>query len=97
MINDSVQKVAEGTRLVDDSGETLADIVVSIESVLSLISNISVASQEQATGINHVNTAVSQMDTMTQQNAALVEETSAVSASMNTEARKLQELMKFFK
>ena len=97
LINDSVQKVAEGTRLVDDSGETLADIVVSIESVLSLISNISVASQEQATGINHVNTAVSQMDTMTQQNAALVEETSAVSASMNTEARKLQELMKFFK
>jgi methyl-accepting chemotaxis protein len=97
LINDSVQKVAEGTRLVDDSGETLTGIVVSIESVLSLISNISVASQEQATGINHVNTAVSQMDTMTQQNAALVEETSAVSASMNTEARKLQELMKFFK
>jgi methyl-accepting chemotaxis protein len=97
LINDSVQKVAEGTRLVDNSGETLAAIVESIESVLSLISNINVASQEQATGINHVNTAVSQMDTMTQQNAALVEETSAVSASMNTEARKLQELMKFFK
>ncbi|MBQ0730009.1 MAG: PAS domain S-box protein [Oleispira antarctica] len=97
LINDSVKKVAEGTRLVDDSGETLTGIVGSIESVLSLISNISVASQEQATGINHVNTAVSQMDTMTQQNAALVEETSAVSASMNTEARKLQELMRFFK
>jgi methyl-accepting chemotaxis protein len=97
LINDSVTKVAEGTRLVDDSGETLKGIVSSIESVLSLISSISEASQEQATGINHVNTAVSQMDTMTQQNAALVEETSAVSASMNTEARKLQELMTFFK
>ena len=97
LINDSVTKVAEGTRLVDDSGETLKGIVSSIESVLSLISSISEASQEQATGINHVNTAVSQMDTMTQQNAALVEETSAVSASMNTEARKLQELMRFFK
>ncbi len=97
LINDSVTKVAEGTRLVDDSGETLKGIVSSIESVLSLISSISEASQEQATGIGHVNTAVSQMDTMTQQNAALVEETSAVSASMNTEARKLQELMRFFK
>ena len=97
LINDSVTKVAEGSRLVDDSGETLKGIVSSIESVLRLISNISDASQEQATGINHVNTAVSQMDTMTQQNAALVEETSAVSASMNTEARKLQELMRFFK
>ena len=97
LINDSVTKVAEGSRLVDDSGETLKGIVSSIESVLRLISNISDASQAQATGINHVNTAVSQMDTMTQQNAALVEETSAVSASMNTEARKLQELMRFFK
>ena len=97
LINDSVEKVAEGTRLVDDSGETLQDIVKSMSSVLDLISSINVASQEQATGINHVNTAVSQMDTMTQQNAALVEETSSVSASMNTEARKLQELMRFFK
>ena len=97
LINDSVEKVAEGTRLVDDSGETLQDIVRSMKSVLELIENINVASQEQATGINHVNTAVSQMDTMTQQNAALVEETSSVSASMNTEARKLQALMRFFK
>jgi methyl-accepting chemotaxis protein len=97
LINDSVQKVAEGTQLVDNSGETLTLIIDSIESVQALISNINAASQEQATGINHVNTAVSQMDTMTQQNAALVEETSAVSASMNTEARKLQELMRFFK
>jgi len=97
LINDSVEKVAEGTRLVDDSGATLQDIVESMSSVLELIENINVASQEQATGINHVNTAVSQMDTMTQQNAALVEETSSVSASMNTEARKLQELMKYFK
>jgi methyl-accepting chemotaxis protein len=97
LINDSVEKVAEGTRLVDNSGETLQDIVQSMSSVLALISNINVASQEQATGINHVNTAISQMDTMTQQNAALVEETSSVSASMNTEARKLQELMRFFR
>lgn len=97
LINDSVKKVAEGTRLVDNSGETLEGIMTSIQSVLELISNINTASQEQATGINHVNAAISQMDTMTQQNAALVEETSAVSASMNTEASKLQELMKFFK
>jgi len=97
LINDSVQKVSEGTQLVDNSGETLTLIIESIESVQALISSINSASQEQATGINHVNTAVSEMDTMTQQNAALVEETSAVSASMNTEARKLQELMRFFK
>ena len=97
LINDSVQKVAEGTQLVDNSGATLTLIIDSIGSVQNLIADINNASQEQATGINHVNTAVSQMDTMTQQNAALVEETSAVSASMNTEARKLQELMRFFK
>jgi methyl-accepting chemotaxis protein len=97
LINDSVEKVSEGTRLVDNSGETLQDIVSSMKSVLALILEISNASQEQATGINHVNSAVTDMDSMTQKNAALVEETSSVSASMNTEARKLQELMRFFK
>jgi methyl-accepting chemotaxis protein len=65
LINDSVKKVSEGTRLVDNSGETLQDIVTSMKSVLELISNINIASQAQATGINHVNTTVSQMDTMT--------------------------------
>ena len=97
LINDSVEKVSEGTRLVDNSGETLQGIVSSMKSVLALILEISNASQEQATGINHVNSAITDMDSMTQKNAALVEETSSVSASMNSEARKLQELMTFFK
>jgi methyl-accepting chemotaxis protein len=97
LINDSVEKVSEGTRLVDNSGETLQDIVASMKLVLELISNISSASQEQATGINHLNTAIIDMDSMTQKNSALVEETSSVSAAMNMEARKLQDLMTFFK
>lgn len=97
LISDSVTKVAEGTRLVDDSGDTLEGIVDSIQSVSELISGINSASREQATGINHVNSAISDMDSMTQQNAALVEQTSAASETMTREARKLQELMNFFR
>ena len=96
LINDSVQKVAEGSKLVDESGATLGEIVSSVKKVSDIIAEIAVASAEQSTGIGQVNTAVSQMDQMTQQNAALVEEAAAASESMDEESRALIELMQFF-
>ncbi len=97
LIVNSVDKVSEGTRLVDQSGKTLEEIINAIRDVSALISDINSASQEQARGIGQVNTAVTQMDGMTQQNAALVEEASAASRSMSDEAGKLLELVQFFK
>jgi len=96
LINDSVQKVAEGTKLVDESGSTLSEIVNSVKKVSDIIAEIAVASEEQSSGISQVNQAVTQMDQMTQQNAALVEEAAAASESMDEESRALIELMQFF-
>lgn len=96
LINDSVEKVGEGSRLVDDSGKTLFEIVESVKQVSDIIAEIAAAGQEQAIGIEEVNRAISQMDEMTQQNAALVEQAMAASQSMNDEARSMNELMDFF-
>ncbi|MCP5199185.1 MAG: PAS domain S-box protein [Gammaproteobacteria bacterium] len=96
LINDSVQKVTEGSKLVDESGATLAEIVNSVKKVSDIIGEIAVASEEQSSGISQVNQAVTQMDQMTQQNAALVEEAAAASESMDEESRSLLELMQFF-
>ena len=79
LINESVQKVSDGSALVNQSGQTLNEIVGSVKRVTDIISEISAASQEQATGIDQVNKAVMQMDQSTQQNAALVEETTSAS------------------
>ncbi len=97
LINDSVQKVEEGSRLVDKSGETLTSIVTAVQKVSTIIAEISSASQEQSAGIDQINQAIVQMDEVTQQNAALVEQASAVSESMNDESNALAELMSFFK
>ena len=96
LISDSVQRVAEGSKLVDDSGATLQQIVSSVKKVSDIIGEIAVASEEQSSGISQVNTAVTQMDQMTQQNAALVEEAAAASESMDEESRALIELVQFF-
>ncbi|MCC6708470.1 MAG: PAS domain S-box protein [Gammaproteobacteria bacterium] len=96
LISDSVQKVSEGSKLVDESGSTLNEIVTSVKKVSDIIAEIAVASEEQSSGISQVNTAVTQMDQMTQQNAALVEEAAAASESMDEESRALIELMQFF-
>jgi methyl-accepting chemotaxis protein len=96
LISDSVQKVSEGSKLVDESGSTLSEIVTSVKKVSDIIAEIAVASEEQSSGISQVNTAVTQMDQMTQQNAALVEEAAAASESMDEESRALIELMQFF-
>ncbi|PCJ33319.1 MAG: chemotaxis protein [Gammaproteobacteria bacterium] len=97
LINDSGEKVKEGSMLVDESGRTLEDIVASSKKVGDIISEIAAAGAEQSEGIEQVNKAVTQMDEMTQQNAALVEEAAAASESLEDQGKGLQNLMSFFK
>ncbi len=97
LIKDSVNKVQEGTRLVNQSGQTLDEINISVRQVSDIIAEISISSQEQAAGINQVNKAITQMDEMTQQNAALVEESSVASEAMREQTLKLLEQVGFFK
>ena len=80
LINDSVEKVSEGSRLVNESGTTLEAIVLSVKKVNDIIAEIAAASEEQSTGIDQINKAVTQIDETVQQNAALVEEAAAASA-----------------
>jgi methyl-accepting chemotaxis protein len=96
LIKDSVEKVEEGTRLVDESGSTLEEIVSAVESVTDLVSQIAVSSSEQTVGIDEINRAIGNMDEMTQQNASLVEQTSAASQSLRDEGKELLKLMNFF-
>ncbi len=96
LIKDSVEKVDEGSRLVDESGETLNEIVAAVERVTELIGQIASSSIEQSTGIDEINRAIAAMDEMTQQNASLVEETSAASQSLKSEGKELLNLMDFF-
>ncbi|VAW58123.1 Methyl-accepting chemotaxis protein I (serine chemoreceptor protein) [hydrothermal vent metagenome] len=96
LINDSVERVDEGSRLVDDSGKTLGEIVNGVKKVSDIIAEIAAAAQEQSAGIEEVNKAITQMDEMTQQNAALVEEATAASESMNEEAKEMNDQMSFF-
>lgn len=97
LIEDSVLKVKNGSDLVDKSGKTLEEIVSSVKKVTDIVAEITASSREQATGIDQVNKAVMQMDEVTQQNAALVEEAASASHSMETQAQNLDEQMSFFK
>jgi methyl-accepting chemotaxis protein len=97
LITDSVAKVADGGKLVEQSGQTLKEIVVSIKKVSDIVAEMAAAAREQASGIEQVNQAILQMDQVTQQNAALVEETAAASQSMGGQAQELQQLMAFLK
>ncbi|BCE00848.1 methyl-accepting chemotaxis protein [Marinicellulosiphila megalodicopiae] len=96
LIRDSGEKVDAGTDLVNKSGETLKEIVESVQKVSTMIADITAASEEQASGIDQVNKAVSQMDEMTQQNAALVEEATSAGEAMSEQARSMMQMMKFF-
>ncbi len=89
LIDDSVQKVDEGTALVNRAGKTMDEIVGSIKHVTEIMSDITSASKEQSTGIEQVNQAVTQMDEVTQQNAALVEQAAAAAASLEQQAHEL--------
>ncbi len=93
LIQNSVEKVSEGTRLVDDSGRALADIVVGVTKVTEVMAQIAASSQEQAAGVDQVNKAVMSMDEMTQQNAALVEEAAAATRALSDQAVELTQLL----
>jgi len=97
LIDDSVQKVALGSDLVDKAGQTMSEIVTSISRVTQIMSQISHASEEQSLGIAQVNDAITQMDQVTQQNAALVEEAAAAAESMQEQSAKLAEAVGVFK
>ncbi|WP_430391016.1 methyl-accepting chemotaxis protein [Dyella sp. 20L07] len=96
LINDSAEKVRVGSSLVDQSGKALAEIVDSVKKVTDIVAEIAAASQEQSAGIDQVNHAVLQMDEMTQQNAALVEEAAAAARAMHEQAGELARQVSFF-
>ena len=97
LIDDSVERVDTGTKLVERAGSTMGEIVSSVQRVSDVVAEISAASQEQSTGIEEVNRAITQMDEVTQQNAALVEQAAAAAASMQDQAGNLAQLVSVFK
>ncbi len=97
LINDSVQRVDAGNRLVGETGATMGDIVTSVRRVMDIIGEISEASAEQGAGIAQVNMAVGEMDAATQQNAALVEEAAAAAQSLRDQTLALNEVVAVFK
>jgi methyl-accepting chemotaxis protein len=96
LIGDSVDKVGAGSKLVDEAGKTMEEIVASVKRVTDIMSEITAASQEQSAGIEQVNQAIAQMDEVTQQNAALVEEAAAAAESLQERARNLQAAVSVF-
>jgi methyl-accepting chemotaxis protein len=97
LIGDSVEKVGAGSKLVAEAGTTMGEIVSSVQRVTDIMGEISMATQEQSTGIDQINMAVGQMDTVTQQNAALVEEAAAAAASLQEQATILAEVVSVFR
>ncbi|OAD13175.1 methyl-accepting chemotaxis protein [Achromobacter insolitus] len=97
LIEDSVTKVGAGSEQVERAGATMQEIVASVKRVTDIMGEISAASEEQSSGIDQVNRAVSQMDEVTQQNAALVEEAAAAAGSLQEQAQRLAEAVAVFK
>ncbi len=97
LISDSVEKVENGSRLVDSAGRTMEEVVTSIKRVAKIMADIAEASREQSAGIEQVGLAVSQMDEVTQQNAALVEEAAAAAESLEEQAHGLMEAVSVFR
>ena len=97
LIGASVERVEAGTRLVQDAGGTMGEIVASVQRVSDIIAEISAAASEQSQGIGQVNASVSQLDQMTQQNAALVEESAAAAQSLSEQAGKLVRVVSAFR
>ena len=96
LIGDSVEKVDQGSRLVDQAGSTMGEIVDSVRRVTDIISEISAASTEQTGGIDQINVAITEMDQVTQQNAALVEEAAAAAEAMQERAAHLAQMVSVF-
>jgi methyl-accepting chemotaxis protein len=97
LIGESVEKVDTGGKLVGAAGKTMEEIVASVKKVSDLIAEIAAASEEQDAGIQQINTAVTQMDQVVQQNASLVEEASAATESMKSQAGSLLQMVSRFK
>ena len=97
LIDHSVNQVTLGARLVDEAGVTMREVVDSVQRVSSIINEISQASNEQTSGIDQINIAISSMDNVTQQNAALVEEAAAAAAALEDQAEQLSEIVNTFK
>ena len=97
LIGASVQSVESGSRLVHDAGSTMTEIVNSVQRVTDIIGEIAAASREQSSGIGLVSATVNELDRMTQQNAALVEQSAAASDSLNDHAQRLAEVMATFR
>ena len=96
LINESVSRVEDGARQAGAAGRTMREVVASVGQAVTLVREIAGASAEQSTGIGQVNQAVAQMDGVTQQNAALVEEAAAAAASMREQAGRLTQLVRRF-
>lgn len=97
LIHNSVQQVEAGNQLAEQTGQTMADIVASVQRVTEIMREISAASQEQSSGIEQIHQAIAQMDEITQQNAALVEEAAASSETLHKQAVTLVETVSVFK
>ena len=97
LIGDSVEKVEAGGKLVEAAGKTMNDIVSSVQRVTDIMSEIATAGDEQSEGIEQINQAVSEMDTVTQQNAALVEEAAAAAEALQQQAAHLERVVSVFK
>ena len=97
LIGDSVNKVSAGTQLVHQAGSTMNEVVDSIRSVTHIVGDIATASTEQTVGIERVNGAIAEMNGVTQQNAALVEEAAAEAQSLQDQAAQLEQAVRTFK
>jgi methyl-accepting chemotaxis protein len=97
LIDDSVEKVDSGSKLVEQAGATMTEVVASVRRVTDIVAEISSASQEQSDGIEQVNQAITQMDETTQQNAALVEQAAAAAQSLQDQATTLTQVVSVFK
>ena len=96
LINAIVERVENGTQLVDEAGQTMSEVVQAIRRVTDIVGEISSASQEQSQGVSQVGDAVQQMDQATQQNAALVEESAAAALALKRQSDTLVQTVAFF-
>jgi methyl-accepting chemotaxis protein len=97
LINASVDNVTSGSKLVEDTAETMSDIVTAVKQVTDIVNEIAAASQEQSAGIDQVNNAITSMDEVTQQNSALVEQAAAAAVSLQDQAQELAEATSQFR
>ena len=97
LISASVEKIETGSRLVGEAGESMNDIVTQVKGVADLIGEISASAHEQTSGIDQINQAITQLDNVTQQNAALVEEAAAAADSLNQQAGRMVGVVSAFK